>query len=233
MIYGIVNFLDDKEEDKMYYQFLIEDRSSEILVNRIMEKIKKKYSDIYYDSKQFHGIGRLPKGNNAKEIKNGKLLNDLAIYMRGFNKSLQGMDSVLVIVVDNDDRIPDEFIRELEGVASCNQINIDYAFCIAIEEIEAWLLGDEKALLEAYPSARVSVLHNYIQDSICGTWEVLADVLYKGGYDKLKQNSSSYAEIGKVKCEWADRIGQCLDITKNSSPSFNNFISNIEKRAVC
>lgn len=45
-------------------------------------------------------------------------------------------------------------------------------FCIAIEEMEAWLLGDEKAIEEAYPQAKMPLLRKYVHDSIVGTWEI-------------------------------------------------------------
>ena len=46
----------------MYFQFLIEDQSTEILVGHVMEKLKEKYpeKEILYDSKPFKGIGHLP-----------------------------------------------------------------------------------------------------------------------------------------------------------------------------
>lgn len=37
-------------------------------------------------------------------------------------------------------------------------------------------------------------------------------------------------EIGKYKSEWAKKIGSYMDITKNKSPSFNHFITEINKR---
>ena len=45
----------------MYFQFLIEDKSTEILINHVMEKIKEKYPDQYIDFniKSFKGIGHL------------------------------------------------------------------------------------------------------------------------------------------------------------------------------
>ena len=47
-------------------------------------------------------------------------------------------------------------------------------FCIAIEEGEAWLLGDYQAVEAAYPSVDWNVLRGYRNDEICGTWERLA-----------------------------------------------------------
>ncbi|MGL6195776.1 MAG: hypothetical protein ACRC2T_13250, partial [Thermoguttaceae bacterium] len=57
--------------------------------------------------------------------------------------------------------------------------------------------------------------------SICGTWEQLADAVYRGGSEKLA--IVGYPEIGRVKFEWADRISPYVDVTQNESPSFQNF----------
>jgi hypothetical protein len=39
-----------------------------------------------------------------------------------------------------------------------------------------WILADEQAVLEAYPEADLSIIREYRQDSVCGTWEVLCRV---------------------------------------------------------
>ena len=162
----------------MHFQYLVEDISGENLIRVLMNKFVQSYPNVTYDCKSFHGIGGFTKKNTVKETKTGKLLNDLATYLRGFNKSLQNFPSVIVVVLDNDDHDPDAFRKELEQVAQQNMITTDHIFCIAVEEVEAWLLGDEAAILAAYPHAKTQPLHSYVQDSICGTWEVLADVLF-------------------------------------------------------
>lgn len=214
----------------MHFQYLVEDISGENLIRVLMDKFVQSYPDVTYDCKSFHGIGGFTKKNTVKETKTGKLLNDLATYLRGFNKSLQNFPAVIVVVLDNDDHNPDAFRKELEQVAQQNMITTDHIFCIAVEEVEAWLLGDEAAILAAYPHAKTQPLHSYVQDSICGTWEVLADVVYPGGCAKLKRNCQSYGEIGKLKTEWAKNIGQYMDFNTNRSPSFNHFISEISRR---
>lgn len=108
------------------------------------------------------------------------------------------------------------------------QISVQVSFCIAVEEMEAWLLGDCEALLKAYPMAKRQLLQKYVQDSIIGTWECLADIVYKGGLQALKRNASSYYEIGQFKCECARNIGNFLDIENNSSQSFNHFIQKLD-----
>lgn len=214
----------------MHFQFLIEDQSSAALIEILMRKIMLKKENITFDCKSFKGIGGFTKRRTVKETKSGKLLNDLAIYLRGFNKSLQYISAVIIVVLDNDNRNTQEFLVELNQVAWENMIVVDHVFCIAVEEVEAWLLGDEAAILSAYPLAKLQQLHEYVQDSICGTWEVLADVVYPGGVSKLKRECSTYFEIGKYKCEWAQKIGAYMDIESNRSPSFNYFITEINKR---
>ncbi len=214
----------------MYFQFLIEDMSSAELVKILMDKISEKSQKIEYDCKYFHGLGGFTKKNTVKETKTGKLLNDLATYLKGFSKSLQNIQAAIIVVVDNDDRDTDDFQRQLREIAEQNEIKTDHVFCIAVEEVEAWLLGDEEAVKAAYPSAKLQILHNYVQDSICGTWEVLADTVYPGGLAKFRKNCPTYVDVGKYKTKWAKEIGIHMDISRNQSPSFQVFISEIQKR---
>lgn len=214
----------------MHFQFLIEDQSGQALIELLMEKVQTEHPDVTCNYKSFHGIGGFTKKNTVKETRDGKLLNDLATYLAAFDRSLVGIDAAIFVVVDNDDRDPDVFRAELERVAQSKGIAIDHVFCLAVEEMEAWLLGDEAALLRTYPNARMTVLRSYEQDSICGTWEVLADAVYQGGYVKMKKENPSYIGIGKIKSEWALKIGQYMDVHNNRSPSFNHFMAEIEKR---
>lgn len=112
------------------------------------------YPNATYDCKGFRGIGGFTRKNTIKETKTGKLLNDLATYLRGFDRSLQSFPSVIIVVLDSDDHDVQQFRSELEAVAMQNMIKIDHVFCLAVEEIEAWLLGDRHALLSAYPHAK-------------------------------------------------------------------------------
>lgn len=218
----------------MYFQFLIEDKSTGILVGHIMNKIKQEYleTEVVWDIKSFGGIGHLNKKGTVLEQKTGKLLNDLPMYMRGFDKSLQKMQgAALIVVVDNDRRDTGQFRKELENIAISNAILCDYVFCVAVKEMEAWLLGDTEAIKKAYPDAKMQCLKRYEQDALCETWEVLADMVYPKGLSKLRKKAgTSYAEIGKAKCEWAERIGARLQLHENRSPSYQEFVDAIEKR---
>lgn len=214
----------------MHFQFLVEDQSGAALIEILMQRISRTNGSITYNCKSFKGLGGFTKKNTVKETKSGKLLNDLATYLRGFNKSLQYIPAVIFVVLDNDTRDTEKFLAELNRVAQQNMITVDHVFCVAVEEIEAWLLGDEVAILAAYPRAKVQPLHTYIQDSICGTWEVLADVIYPGGVTKLKKECQTYLEIGECKSEWAQKIGSHMNMEHNNSPSFNYFMTEINKR---
>lgn len=218
----------------MYVQFLVEDKSTEILVTHIMEKLKDQNLDreIYYDTKPFKGIGHLPKRGTPLERKTGQLLNDLPMFLRAFDKKLRNMpNAVIMVILDNDNRKPEEFRTQLYEMAQQNMILSDHVFCIAVKEMEAWLLGDMNAIEKAYPHVRKSAGKDYIQDGICDTWETLANMIYPGGLVKLrKKAANSYNEIGEMKAEWADKIGRMLDLRQNRSPSFQTFICELSKR---
>jgi hypothetical protein len=94
-------------------------------------------------------------------------------------------------------------------------------FCIAVEEGEAWFLGDITAIKSAYSSAKDAVLVNYVNDAICDTWEVLADAIYKGGASALA--AQGWQKVGAEKFAWAKNISPYMDVHNNNSASFCNF----------
>lgn len=99
--------------------------------------------------------------------------------------------------------------------------------------MEAWLLGDRQALQKAYPDLADRIagkLSNYQQDSICGTWEFLADLLTKGGFTNFRKSNPSAGDVGSKKIEWAATIGSHLDIRNNASPSFRFLLSALNQR---
>lgn len=218
----------------MRFQFLVEDDSTNKLIEAVMLKLQKEYSEkeITFDCKAFKGIGGFVKKGKPLEQKTGKLLNDLPMYLRAFNRELSYWDkAALVIVLDNDKRDAAQFRKKLESMATQNNIQIDHVFCIAVKEMEAWLLGDLNAIEAAYPQVRKTYIRSYIQDGICDTWEVLANMIYPGGLAALKKRSGGvYTEIGKIKGEWDARIGSYLDFANNKSPSFQYFINSLKNR---
>ena len=65
------------------------------------------------------------------------------------------------------------------------------------------------------------VLSGYKNDSICGTWEVLADAVYAGGSSALKKQR--WWSVGREKFAWSKKIAPLMDVDNNASPSFCYF----------
>ncbi len=136
---------------------------------------------------------------------------------------------MVVVVVDLDDRDCLKFKQDLLDVLNACNPRPKTLFRIAIEECEAWLVGDRAAVKSAYPDARDAILNNYAQDSICGTWEVLADAIHPGGSNHLKV--LGYPPAGMAKCDWAREIAPHLDIDSNESKSFQVFREGVRNLA--
>lgn len=202
----------------MHIEILVEDSSGEKLLQMLLPQFLGPQGEPHtWRLHAYKGIGRIPKGlamkaDPAKRI----LLDRLPKVLRGYGKT-PGIDAV-VVVVDTDKRDCVAFLNELKGAAAaCNPAPITL-FRLAIEEIEAWYFGDQDALLAAYPRAKQDVLGEYVQDSACDTWELLADAIHLGGSAAIKK--AGWPLPGQVKHEWAEKIGPLMKPERNISPSF-------------
>ncbi len=215
----------------MHFEILVEDKSGKITLESILKKIlNSEEQDHTYKIISYKGIGRIPKDLKGKTDPQKRiLLNQLPRLLRGYGKSFQNHPSVVVVVVDLDNKDCLKFKQEMIGILNACNPRPMTRFRIAVEEGEAWLLGDLSAVKAAYPRAKESILKDYTQDSICGTWEKLADAIYPGGSQKLKQ--LRWPHIGQAKCEWAQKISPHLDVERNQSRSFQTFRDGIRKLA--
>ncbi len=214
----------------MYIVFLVEDASGGALIDTIMKKYIVNHVDLSYNIKSFKGIGTIPKKiKSHNDIKTQRLLSDLPMYLKGISKQLEatGKDNAIFVIADCDNKDCAKFKEQLTALVSENLIQTNTFFCLAIEEVESWLLGDPTAIQKAYPQARLNSMIGYIPDSVIGSWELLADVIYPGGLRKMKKECTTYREIGTYKCQWANKIGSCMELGQNESPSFNHFIKKL------
>lgn len=214
----------------MHIEILVEDSSGQTLLETLVPKLLGAQGEPHTWRIHFYkGIGRIPKnlnggGDPAKRI----LLDRLPKLLRGYGRT-PGIDAV-VVVLDSDRRDCVDFLAELQALAAdCNPVP-NTLFKIAVEEMEAWYFGDREALLTAYPKAKLDVLNRYQQDSVCDTWERLADAIYPGGSAAIKK--AGWPLPGQVKHEWAEKIGPLLEPDQNTSPSFGKLRDGLRRLAV-
>ena len=214
----------------MHFEVLVEDQSGSIAVDAVLGKILGRNGARHsWKVHGYKGLGHIPKGLRGKTDPAKRILLDrLPKLLRGYGKS-PGAPSAVVVVVDLDDRDCMAFKRELLAVLNACRPRPTTLFRIAIEEIEAWLLGDRAAVKTAYPRARDAVLDRYRQDEICGTWEVLADAVHAGGAAALVKAGGPAA--GEAKCAWAREIAPHMIPDKNRSPSFGAFRDGVRRLA--
>ena len=208
---------------------LAEDRSGSIALNVVLEKLLgANGTDHSWRMHAYKGVGRIPRDlHRAPDPAKRLLLDQLPRLLRGYGRSLPRETACVVVVVDLDGRDCMTFKRELlDALGACDPCPRTL-FRIAIEESEAWLLGDREAVVAAYPEARQSVLDGYVQDSICGTWEVLADAVHAGGSAHLVK--AGWPRPGSAKC--AARIAPHMDVDRNLSISFRAFRDGVRRLA--
>ncbi len=214
----------------MHIEVLVEDSSGAKLVKTLLPVLIGANGDMHtWRVHPYKGIGRLPTGLSAQgDPSKRALLNQLPRILAGYGKT-PGMDAI-VVIVDSDQRECTAFLSELKALLHNCQPAPNTLFRLAIEEIEAWYLGDQQALLSAYPRAKKDVLHRYQQDSVCGTWELLADAVRPGGSAAIRK--AGWPLPGQIKHEWAEKIGPHMSIERNQSPSFCKFRDGLRRLVV-
>jgi hypothetical protein len=208
----------------MHFEILVEDISGKTALDILVPKIVG--NEHTFQIHPYKGIGRIPKNlRSTSDPQKRILLDQLPRLIRGYGRTFAGYgddySAILVVVCDLDNRCLSAFRRELLTLVNGCDPKPETYFCIAIEEGEAWYLGDLIAVKKAYPRAKDAILKSYINDSICDTWEMLANALFSGGAKKLSQ--LGYQAVGQEKTTWAGRISPYMDVDDNLSPSFCYF----------
>jgi len=209
----------------MRFEVLTEDRSGAIVMDRLMERILSPLVSDYEVSVRPHrGRGDVPTNPyQPPKAEASGLLDLLPAKLRAYDRVYAGTDFILVVVMDSDYHSPAELKNELITLCKKHAPSLPFVIGLCVEETESWLIGDEQAILKAYPEADLSALENYEQDSVCGTWEVLCRCLLGNKAERVIR--VGYPAIGQYKHEWALRISEYMEPEKNVSPSFKRFLS--------
>ncbi len=214
----------------MHFEILVEDSSGKRALDILMPKIignQHTFKVIPY-----RGVGRIPRNlQSGTDAGERILLDQLPRLLRGYGRTFAGYPSnhpaAVILVCDLDDKCLKTFRQELFAVLNACNPKPTTRFCIAVEEGEAWLLGDMPAIKAAYPKARDNVLNGYKNDAICGTWELMADAVFIKGSEALKRRG--WRAVGREKSTWAENVSPHMDVDANASPSFQYFRDKIRE----
>ncbi|MEO8361262.1 MAG: DUF4276 family protein [Vicinamibacteria bacterium] len=157
------------------------------------------------------------------------LLAKLESRLKGY-KSWLPADYRIVVLVDEDRQDCRKLKTRLENAAAAAGLTTKSKRAggsfvvlnrIAVEELEAWFLGDPVALHAAYPkvSATLGKKAKFRDPDAVGggTWEALEQVLKNAGYYKG----------GLPKIEVAKTVAPHMDSARNSSASFHCFLDGL------
>lgn len=139
------------------------------------------------------------------------LLDQLTAKLRAYGRALNPETDRVLVLVDADERDCRELKRQLKRVLARIDPQPTVLFRIAVEETEAFYLGDARAIRRAFPQANLARMQGYVQDSVCGSAELFQAVVGAPSEDKVT---------------WAERMGPELSIRAtgrlaNRSPSFH------------
>jgi hypothetical protein len=214
----------------MHFEVLVEDRSGKKMLDILLPRLIGEGHTFRVIA--HGGVGRIPRDlRDPKELSKRTLLNKLPGMLRAYGKIYrlppagEGASpdpaAAVILVCDLDDRCRKAFREEVLRILDQCDPRPEARLCFAVEEGEAWFLGDPDAIMKAYPRAKGAVLASYENDSVCGTWEKLADAIFPGGRQALKRKE--WPAIGAEKFRWAEAIAPHMDADRNTSPSFRHF----------
>lgn len=215
----------------MRIEVLCEDKSSVPVLRQLLGAALKgrprgQDHQIYYHPHR--GLGFLAPDLKSRPIPSKSGLYDLLpAKLRAYQSLAPDQQILIVVVHDSDENDPHAYYRQLEYLFRSLSPDHYFVIGIAVEELEAWLMGDFAAIQQAYPEADRDRWSRYQQDSVCGTWEELAYVLE--GRKKAQQLIRlGYPAVGIYKGEWAQRIAPYMDARRNRSPSLQSFLQRFD-----
>lgn len=209
----------------MYHiEALVEDSSGGVILDGLLRSVLSERNTKWtYAIRRHRGIGKLPDDWDVDPPRFASgLLHLLPAKMRVYNRVYKAEDrNVIIVALDTDYRDPNTLFRDLANIRRKYAESLTVVIGIAVEELEAWLLGDREALLQAYPNINQNVLNRYEQDSVVGTWEVLARAILGSRASHLIK--AGYPAVGTYKFKLAESVSPHLDAKRNISPSFQSF----------
>lgn len=198
----------------MRLHVLVEGPSEEAFLKEWLPRFLPGHSFIII---RHEGKGRLShKPHKKPDPKQRGLLDQLPAKLRAYGRALNSDTDRVVVLVDADDQDCRDLKKRLQAVLQHCDPTPTVLFRLAVEETEAFFLGDIGAVKRAFPKAKISKIRkDYVQDSICGTWEILRDAI-------------GAPPDSEDKVAWAKAIGQYLTLewqgaNANKSPSFQAF----------
>lgn len=208
----------------MHFEILVEGQSELTALSILMPFLVGEYMEPHsWKIHKHRGIGKLPDSFDYRpNINDMTLLHQLPAKIKAYSR--EPMENrVVIVLLDLDSNNKNELLSKLNSIIDYCNSHIKIEFLFAVEELEAWYLGDRNALIKYNPNIKIDELHDYAQDSICGTWEVLA-----------RADDPSYLRVKKrdprsldKKKEWAKKIPPHMNFEINSSPSFREFVKSI------
>jgi len=155
------------------------------------------------------------------------LLDQLPQLAQGYRRRMQqpGQQDLRIVVVLDADGIGSRRLQQLESCAAAASLvtwqsagpgaPFQVLNCLAVQELEAWFLGDPAAIQAAYPRVHPKHFKGLPPDpdTIADAWETLWRVLQKAGLFRA----------GKAKVTWATAIAPHLKPSRNCSVSFGYF----------
>lgn len=195
----------------MHFEILLEEPSAEAALNNVLPKI-------------------IPTEHTWRIIVfNGKsdLLDSLNGTLRGYAQWITSEYRIIVLIDRDDDDCIDLKTKlnnaAIEAGLTVKTTSRPFQVLnrIAIEELEAWFLGDPTAIRAAYPKVSAHFEHREAyrnsDDIKGGTWEALERLLQRAGY----------YSAGLPKIETARKVSLYMDPSRNRSKSFQVFVKGI------